>query len=383
MAGVQGSRSFTLLLVATVGTFAGYSILLPVVPLWAQAGGAGSAGAGATTAVFMLFTVATQLMMPALLSRFGIRELLVCGAALMAVLSVVFTASAQLWVLLVVSAGRGVGFGLVTVTSSLLIAVLLPEAERGRGSGRFGAAVGLPNIAGLPAGVWLVEHVGYREVFIVAAVAGMVGTLITMLMRVPGERHGRDGSDRRPGRFRLPALALFLPAVALITTAVASGGVVTFLAVALPSAGVTSWALFVFGLFMIVGRWSAGAWSDRYRRPVALTLGTVLAGAGIVAIAAATAGWPAVVALIGAALFGAGFGAVQNDTLIILFQRAGSRRIGEASAVWNIAYDAGFGIGAIGVGAFAAWADFGLAFAATAAVIAATLLTHLRRPPSK
>ena len=73
----------------------------------------------------------------------------------MAVLSVVFAASAQLWVLLAVSAGRGVGFGLVTVTSSLLIAVLLPEAERGRGSGRYGAAVGLPNIVGLPAGVWL------------------------------------------------------------------------------------------------------------------------------------------------------------------------------------------------------------------------------------
>lgn len=380
MAGVQGYRSFTLLLVATVGTFAGYSTLLPVVPLWAQAGGAGSAGAGATTAVFMLFTVATQLVMPWLLSRFGIRELLVCGSAIMAVLSVVFAASAQLWVLLAVSAGRGVGFGLVTVTSSLLIAVLLPEAERGRGSGRYGAAVGLPNIVGLPAGVWLTEHVGHREVFLIAGLAGLLGTLVAMLVRVPGER---SGADRRPSRSRVPAMALFLPATALITTAVASGGVVTFLAVALTSSALTSWALFAFGLFMIIGRWTAGVWADRYRRPVALRVGVVVGALGIVGIAATVAGGPAVAALAGAAMFGAGFGAVQSDTLIILFQRAGSRRIGEASAVWNIAYDAGFGIGAIGVGALAAVADFGLAFAATALVVATSLLVRPRPTPSK
>lgn len=367
-------RSFGLMLVAALGTFASYSLLLPVVPLWAGHGGAGSTGVGMTTGVFMLTTVLTQMAMPWLLHRFGARRLLVWGGLLMAVLSVAFVASSQLWVVVAVSALRGVGFGFVSVTGSALIAVLLPAGERGRGSALYGLAVGVPNVAGLPAGVWMAEHIGHREVFVTAGITAAAGTVAAAAMRsgraTSGPRTATDSSRRR-----VPAPSLFIPATALITTALSAGGVVTFLAVAVSDATVVAIALFAFGLAMILGRSAAGVLSDRLRRPIALLPGLVIGVLGMAALAVAAGDSPDVSAVLGAALFGAGFGAIQSDTLIIMFHRTGPHGYGQASTVWNIAYDGGFGIGSVGVGAVAALSDFSIAYAVTAVVVATALPT--------
>lgn len=73
------NRDFVLMLVATFGAFLNYTGLLAVVPLWAVHGGAGPAGAGLTTGVFMLITVATQPAVPWLMNHVGPRTVLAGG----------------------------------------------------------------------------------------------------------------------------------------------------------------------------------------------------------------------------------------------------------------------------------------------------------------
>ncbi|WP_347648069.1 hypothetical protein [Nonomuraea sp. B10E15] len=53
---------------------------------------------------------------------------------------------------------------------------------------------------------------------------------------------------------------------------------------------------------------------------------------------------------MGAALFGAGFGAAQNVTLVLMFARSSPSASGRVSALWNLAYDGGMGVGAVGFG---------------------------------
>ena len=72
-----------LLIAMTVLGFSGYAALLPVAPLWAVHGGAGSVGAGLVNGVLMLFTVLTQLVVPAALRRFGWASVLAAGALLL------------------------------------------------------------------------------------------------------------------------------------------------------------------------------------------------------------------------------------------------------------------------------------------------------------
>ena len=66
---------------------------------------------------------------------------------------------------------------------------------------------------------------------------------------------------------------------------------------------------------------------------------------------ALTASPVAVVA--GAVLLGAGFGVAQNASLTLMFDRVTAAGYDMVSAVWNLAYDAGMGLGAAGFGVVA------------------------------
>jgi predicted MFS family arabinose efflux permease len=71
----------------------------------------------------------------------------------------------------------------------------------------------------------------------------------------------------------------------------------------------------------------------------------------------------------GAALFGAGFGVAQNASQTLMYGRVAESGYGAVSAVWNLAYDGGMGLGAAGFGVLAARTGDPAAFALTAAVL--------------
>lgn len=353
-------RSFRLLLVATVGGFAGYVLLLPVLPLWAVAGGAGEVAAGATNAVFMLVTVLTQLGMPWLLKRIDHRVAFASGTMLIGLPTPLYALSSDLWVLLGVSSLRGVGFGLLTVTGAALVAELVPAAQRGRAAGLYGLSVGLPNVLFLPAGVWLTQQIGFGPLFWIAGALPVAATAAVLGM----SRVRAKPVQQRSGASAFP-LAL-LPAWTVMTAAaVAAGGLTAFLPLAV-AGSVAPAALMIFGASTMLGRWAAGQFGDRLGQHRVMVPAVLLAGLGTGLLAVAAWG-AAPLALLGAAAFGVGFGAVQNITLVVMFERTES---GPASTAWNIAYDAGHGLGAIGFGALVTLSGYPTTFA-----VAATLIT--------
>ena len=86
---------------------------------------------------------------------------------------------------------------------------------------------------------------------------------------------------------------------------------------------------------------------------------------------------PAVV-IAGMCLFGIGFGITQNATFALMIDRAPASGYGTASALWNLAYDAGYGAGPIAFGVFVAHAGYPAAFALTGLLILTALLPAVR-----
>jgi MFS family permease len=112
----------------------------------------------------MLVTVGTQLSVPWLLARLGHRAVLGLGALLLGAPAPLLAFSPDLAPVLAVSAVRGVGFGLATVAGSAIVAELVPPAQLGRASARYGLAVGLPQFVLLPTGVATAERLGFTLV---------------------------------------------------------------------------------------------------------------------------------------------------------------------------------------------------------------------------
>lgn len=353
-------RPFLALLVASVALFFGFSLLVSVVPLWVVEGGSGEFAAGAATGVFMATTVVAQFLMTGLVPRFGYRAMSIAGALLLSLPAALLAVSDDWVPVLAISAVRGVGFGIVTVCGSALVAVLLPPSSRGRGAGAYGISAGLPLLAGLPASTWIAQEVGFSLVFVLGT--ALPALAILPLLGLP--RHERAVARVDAGPPAADAVAIWRPWLAMLCGSVAFGAMVTFLPLVFldaPAAG--SAALLLMSATALASRWLAGWWSDRSARiGLALLAGLSMTGLGLLGFAAST-GLPGTGAMLLAlgcvALYGTGFGAVQNTTLVLMFGRTTAAR---ASVAWNVAYDAGQGLGAVAVGALVSATNYAVAF---------------------
>jgi MFS family permease len=82
-----------------------------------------------------------------------------------------------------------------------------------------------------------------------------------------------------------------------------------------------------------------------------------------------------VMIFIGMALFGAGFGVIENATFALMIEQMPEAK---ASAMWNLAYDAGYGAGPAVFGLICVRTGYRAAFALTSALILAALPAALR-----
>ncbi|GAA2408507.1 MFS transporter [Actinomadura vinacea] len=383
-AGLAG-RDFLLMLAASFGMFSNHAVLLSVVPLWSVGGGAGHGGAGVTTGTVMAVTVLVQVWMGRLTGRFGARVLLAAGALLLGVPSFGYAVSDALPWVLAVSAVRGAGFGIVTVAGAALAAAMVAPDRRGRAVGLYGLAVGLPQVLVLPAGLWAAERFGFVPVFVVAGVLSVLAAPLVAAMS------GRTTLARRAGatRARGPARASVSDSVgaarrvlagsagpwtALFASACAFGGIASFLPLALDDPAAAATALLVLSAAIIAGRWAAGVWSDRCGAGRLAAPGVLVTAAGMAGLAfAASPAGGGIVAVVAAAAYGLGFGLVQNDTLVVMFHRSGPDGHGSASAAWNIAFDAGTGVGAVVLGLVSGALGIAGSFAVAAAGVIAAL----------
>ena len=352
-----------------------FFLLLSVMPMLAAAAGTGSSGAGLITGSLLLGTVAAEAVAAAAIRRFGYRTVLAAGAVLLGAPALAMLVREPQAVMVSVSVVRGFGFGLSGVVTGALTAKLLPPERRGEGLGLLGVVSGVPAIVALPAGVWLAGH------HLAAAAAAMAATAallpLVAIRWLPGGREarqtahtGRMQDARSSGR--MAGAALRLPLIFAAAT-IAAGTLDSFLPLAkgIPS-NLASAALLVQAITATLSRWQAGKHGDRYGHARLLIPALAVAALGMAAMI--VLGSPVVI-FAGMVLFGAGFGVIENATFALLIEQLPEAK---ASALWNLAYDAGYGAGPAVFGLICVSTGYPAAFALTGVLILATLPAALR-----
>ncbi|MGW4286910.1 MFS transporter [Streptomyces sp. NPDC004673] len=364
------TRALLMRFVTVIGSSASFFLLLSVVPMYAQSvPGRGSDEAGLVTGALMLATVVGELMAPWLAARCGYRVALGAGLLLLGAPALALTVSQSMVWIVAVCFVRGLGFAFAVVAGGALTVSLIPPERRGEGLALTGIVAGVPSLVGLPLGVWLASHTGYGPVCAVAALLALVS-----IAAVPGLPDREAASGPPLGVFAgARSGALVRPTAVFAVTALGAGIVVTFLPLAVASrySAVVAAALFVQPAAATVSRWFAGRHGDRHG-PAGLVVPGLLASAVGILVVALTDVPVAVVA--GVAVFGIGFGITQNATITLMYSRVPASGYGTVSALWNVAYDAGMGIGAVGFGAVAGLTGYPWAFVLTAALMLTALV---------
>ena len=357
------------LLLSAVGSSGSLYLLLSVVPLYVS----GEAGAGLATGAMMLATVVVELVAPRLIARHGYRDVLALGLLLLGAPSVLLLLSPALPLVLGVCVARGAGLALVAVVGTALAAELLPTDRRSEGIALYGVAAAAPAILALPLGVWLSSTIGFDAVFLLAG-----GLALASLAAMPGlPREIGRGAGHLPVIAGLRGSGLVGPGLAFAATTVAAGVVVTFLPLAVSERqqGLAALALFAQAASAPVARWAAGRYADRHGPAGLLVPALALTAIGAAALVEIA---NPVVALAGMLLFGAGFGAAQTATLALMLERVPAAEYARVSALWNVAYDAGWGAGAVGFGLVVGTTGYAVGFGLTVLVLVVAVLTSWR-----
>ena len=392
------TRPLLLRFVSIIGASSSFYLPLSVVPLYARSAGS-DADAGLATGALLLATVAVELFTPRLVARTGYRIAMSLGLLCLGLPALALLAPPNLAVIVAVSVVRGAGFAVVTVAGGALTASLIPPQRRGEGLALTGVVSGVPALACLPLGVWVSARWGFAPVFVATAAAALLA--LTVVPGLPDSKAPRrkpatgkpatgkpatceaatgEAATGEAAHGILRALAspsLTRPAALFSASTMAAGVLVTFLplAIAQRSAGVVTIALFAQPAAATLARLAAGRLGDRRGHTRLLYPGIGLAAAGMAAIAAT--GAPALV-IGGAAVFGAGFGLLQNATLSLMYARTSHDGYDAISAVWNAAYDAGMGAGAIGMGLVTGHLGYPATFLLTAALVLVALIPARR-----
>jgi predicted MFS family arabinose efflux permease len=384
------TRPLLVRFVSIAGSATSFYLLLSCVPLYARSAGASASLAGLATSALTLASVAAYLVAPRLMARYGYRLVLAGGLLALGLPALALALSANIAVIMTGCVIRGIGFAFTCVAGGTISVALLPPGRRGEGLALVGFVSGVPAVATLPLGVWLAAHVGFRPVLVAGGVAALAGLASVPWLPRSGTVLAHQAADRPLGVVAIVRdPALLRTAVMFAATTMAVGIIVTFLPMAVPrsAADTAAAALLTEAAAAIGGRWLAGRHGDRHGAARLLVTGMLLAAAGtlVLALAAAPAIVPAAVpvaALAGAALFGTGFGMTQNASQTLMYEGVPEPGYGAVSAVWNLAYDGGMGLGAAGFGVLAAGTGYPGAFALTA-VVPLLALTAARRGAGK
>jgi predicted MFS family arabinose efflux permease len=246
--------------------------------------------------------------------------------------------------LAVLAVGRAVG----GVTHALLFSVfigyvtrLVPPAQTGRALALASAGVPAGFVLGVPLATALGNAAGWRAAF--AALAAMMAVVLVLVAVVlPDVRSMADERRPEPGRLRQMVAVIGSNALAFL----GQYTLYTYVSVLLLRSGASSNTvapiLLVFGVFGLIGVWSAGPRLDRHLRGSALMI-LAIVGVGIAAVGAALPVLALVI--VAGAVWNGAFGAAPS-----MFQTAAVRTQNtspELAGAWvNASSNAGIAAGA-------------------------------------
>jgi len=185
--------------------FAGFGLILPLLPFWAEHLGANPTGVGLILTIYALAQFIFTPVLGALSDRYGRKPIIVVSLVIEAFSFALSGLAGSLAVLLIARFIGGLGASNIGSAQAVVADVTPPEG-RARGMGMIGAAIGLGFVVG-PAIGGLLAPIGPSVPFLVAMAVAIVNALLVISFLPETHKYrgaSKAGSPVKPGRGLLP-----------------------------------------------------------------------------------------------------------------------------------------------------------------------------------
>lgn len=374
-----------------------YGLMVVVADYAMKTYGAPASTAGLAASIFIIGALVARFVSGGLMDRIGRKRLLVAGAAVEAVLSVLYLANLGFATLFALRLLHGLAYGACSTAIGTIVTALVPDSRKGEGVGYYMLSVTLGAAIGPFLGMFLTQNAGFPVLFVVTAVVAALGLLAAAQLKVPevlaspaavaskARDIAREERDERAGAFRVPRINLrnFLERRVLPISAVCAllffcySSLLAFLTPFAAERGLETPASFFFVVYAIatfVTRPFTGKLFDRKGDRVVMVPAFVAFICGM-ALLATVHRAPAM--LVAAALLGFGVGTVQASGLALAVRITPDDRLSLANSTFYILLDVGIGVGPLLLGIVQPLWGYGGLFTAMAGVAIVALAAYL------
>jgi MFS family permease len=349
-------------------------LIAPLLPDIQARTGAGDAAVGLTLAAYAVPVALFSLPLGRAADRIGRRALLIGGMALVAAGSALIAVSDSLGLLLAARAVQGAGSAASWISALALVSDMAPSGKRGQALGGALAATGVGSIAGPALGGVAADLISFEAPFLI--VGGFaLGLLVLAAAVLPAER-ARSG-PAAPSLATIARATRSGPgawAAAIILAGACVLGLVEVVApldldarLGLSSSAIGllfAGSIAVDALFAPFG----GRWGDRRGRRSPAITGLLVTAVAVVLLAVL----PGILgSAIGLAVYGGGYSLLFAAAVPWLDEAFEATERGLAYGTLNVLYAGGYAIGPILGGLLLGLSGADLAYAVTAAALAA------------
>ena len=355
----------TLYIVAFVG-FTGFSLLFPVIPLYAAELGADVAQVGVIAAMNAYVAAFLLIPMGLLSDRVGRHRLLVGGLTLFTLAPLLYPLASNPTQLILVRVIHGMAAAAFLPAAIALVIDLTPPEKRGSAIGWYTASLQLGLMAGPITGGFLLRYFGFDPVFYAcAAVSAVALILISARVRAFVYQPAPEAAEARSWGWMKQTL-VFAALMTPMFIAVGSGTIATyipfyadFLGTNEASAGAIITAMYASSALL---RIPVGRLADKVDKKLIITSGLGLSALAVGLISPFHT-LPQLILL--AILFGIGMGVAMPASLAMAADFSPARARGLTMAISTSFFQVGFAVGTTAMGLVGQVSNFQTLFLAS------------------
>ncbi len=339
------SRNYTLVFLVNILNAFSFHILAPTIPKYVVSIGNGVEIAGFAATAFTVMAILTR---PFAGYYVNIRrkKIVLCTALFIISVSILgYVLSWHIGAILFFRLLHGVGWGMVTTSSSTVAVASLPEEKIGSGIGLFGIASSLASVFAPNLGLQLVEMSNYTAMFLISFALAGSGCLLSLRIEEKSLRKAEAGPEKRRLIDHFFSKEAAVPAFTILCVGLGMATISNFIALYAEKIQVENIGYYftVAGAVMLVMRPVFGKLSDsKYKSGI---------------VFAALFGYTSVFVVLGlsrnlqtflvaAVLYGTFYGALCPIVQTWCVKAVDASKSGTANSTYYTALDVGQGLGA-------------------------------------
>ncbi len=355
--------SFVLVCLANFAHTSSMQILLATMPLYVLELGGRETDVGLLFGLLAISALASRPLAGWAVEARGRKLVMLSGPAIFGTASLAYALITSVPTMLLVRAYHGLGIGSYNTSSSVYVGDHVPPARRGEAMGYFGMSQSLSQALGPAIGLFLLEFLGHRGLFLVSAGLSATALALTLLLKDhyrPPPTHGLQLSMF----FTAKAMR---PTILVLGLSFATGSVMSFVPLYGRMEGISNPGFFftIYAVAMLICRPVSGALSDRMGRLAVVTPGMLLIASGLWLMAYSGQWWSLAAAAV---LLGVGGGTVYPALLALILDLTTPGERGAAMSTFGIGMDVGIAVGSILLGIIVEQAGFPAGFLAAGAM---------------